>query len=313
MGAYLRRRTVAALVTVLVSSFLVFSSLYFAGDPIRALSRGRTLTPEMESALREQYHLDDPFLVRYLAWLGDVVRGDFGQSLFYHDSVANLIGQRMPVTFMLAGYAALIIIVVGVGLGIIAGLRRGVVDSTIVTSTTVVMAIPAFVSSIALLAVFSVWLGWFPTRGSGEGFLSTLWHLTLPAIALALASLAVVSRITRASVRTELAGEHVQTAESRGIPYGITVKRHVVRNAMIPVSTVVGVSVASLVVLTAIVEQAFGINGLGNALVQAASYNDFPVVQGIAILYVIIFVVINTVVDVSYGFLDPRVRLGGSK
>ncbi|MEV4954796.1 ABC transporter permease [Paenarthrobacter nitroguajacolicus] len=313
VGVFLRRRLLGAAMTLLVSTFLVFSSLYLAGDPLRSLSRGRTLTPEMELALREQYHLDDPFMTQYFRWLGDLLQGNLGQSLFYDDSVTNLIAQRLPITFQLAAYAGVLVVVGGVGLGILAGLRRGLADRVIVTGTTVFMATPTFVSSIALLAVFSVWLGWFPTRGAGEGFLNTIWHLTLPALALALASLAVVSRITRASVRTELASEHVQTAESRGIPYGKTVRRHVVRNAMIPISTVVGISFASLVVLTAIVEQAFGINGLGNALVQAASYNDFPVVQGIAIIYVVIFVLINNVVDLSYGFLDPRVRLGGSK
>ncbi|RGE17668.1 ABC transporter permease [Leucobacter sp. wl10] len=311
MGAYLRRRLIASVMTLLVSTFLVFSSLYLAGDPITALSRGRTIAPEMETALREQYRLDDPFFLRYIAWLGDLLRGDLGNSLMYSDQVTNVIGQRMGVTFELSVYAAAIIAVIGVGSGIIAGLRRGFADTAILTSTTVLMAVPPFVTAIVLLGVFSVALGWFPTRGAGDGYPERIWYLTLPAVALAVASLSVVSRVTRTSVRQEMGREHVQTAVSRGIPPGPTTRRHVIRNAMIPVTTVMGLTIASLIALTAIVEQAFGINGLGSALVQAASYNDFPVVQGIAVIYVLIFVVINTIIDVSYGLLDPRVRFGG--
>jgi peptide/nickel transport system permease protein len=310
LGAYLGRRLVAGTLTLLVSTFLVFSSLYLSGDPLTALSRGRTLTPTLEVALRSQYRLDDPFFVRYLRWLGDLLHGDFGSSLMYKNSVASLIGDRIGVTFELAAVAGLLIILIGIGSGVLAGLKPGPVDSSMLMITTVLMAIPPFVSAIILLALFAVGLGWFPTRGGGDGLLDQLWHLTLPAVALALAGLAIVSRVTRTAVRAELYREHVQTAISRGIPRSVAMRRHVLRNALIPVTTVTGISIASLVALTAIVEQAFGINGLGNALVQAASYNDFPVVQGIAMIYVVVFVVANTLVDLSYGFMDPRVRLG---
>jgi peptide/nickel transport system permease protein len=307
---FLLRRLGTGLLTLLASTFLVFGSLYLVGDPIAALSRGRTLTPELIEALRSNYHLDDPFFERYVKWLGDVLHGDLGVSLLYGESVTTLIEQRIGVTFALAAYAGLIIIVFGIGSGAIAGLRRGPVDTVILTTTTTLVAIPPFVSAIVLLSVFAVSLGWFPTLGAGVGFVDGVWHLTLPAVALALASFAMVSRVTRTAVRSELYREHVQTAIGRGIPYGARVRRHVMRNAMIPVITVVGVTLAALVALTAIVEQAFGINGLGSVLVQAAATGDFPVVQGIALIYVVVFVVANTAVDLAYGFLDPRMRLG---
>jgi peptide/nickel transport system permease protein len=311
---FLAKRIAVSCVTLLVSTFLIFSSLYIApGDPVAALSKGRTLSPELVASLRAEYHLDDPFFERYLQWLSDVAHGNLGHSLMYGESVTSLIGQRAAVTFELAAYAGLLIIILGVGSGVLAGLRRGVVDQSIIIVTTVFAAVPAFVSAIVLLNFMVVQLGWFPALGAGDGFLDRLRHLTLPAVALALTGLAVVSRVTRAAVRTELSREHVQTAVSRGIPYRLTVRRHVLRNAMIPVTTVVGLSVASLVALTAIVEQAFSLNGLGAALVQAASYSDFPVVQGIGLVYVVVFMIANTAVDLAYGFLDPRVSMGGSQ
>lgn len=313
VGWYIASRIVGGVLTLAASTFLVFSSLYLAGDPISALSRGKTLTPALEAALREQYRLDDPFLERFGRWVVDLVHGDLGKSLMYKDDVTNIIGERIGVTFQLVAYAGILIIVLGIGCGVVAGLRDGFVDSAIRGATTVLMAIPPFVYAIALLAVFAAGLGWFPTRGEGEGFLDRTWHLTLPAFALSLASLSIVSQVTRAAVRMERSSEHVQTAISRGFTYGATVRRHIVRNAMIPILTVTGVTVASLVAFTAIVEQAFGINGLGSALVQAASSNDFPVVQGIAIIYVLVFVIVNTLVDLSYGLLDPRLRFGGEK
>jgi peptide/nickel transport system permease protein len=158
--------------------------------------------------------------------------------------------------------------------------------------------------------VFAVNLGWFPALGAGEGVLDRLWHLTLPAIALALSALAIVARVTRVSVREELGREHVQTAVSRGLPRHLVVRRHVLRNAAIPITTVTGITIASLIALSAVVERAFSLNGLGSALVIAAASKDFAVVQGISLVLVTAFVVTNTIVDFLYALLDPRVSLG---
>jgi peptide/nickel transport system permease protein len=177
-------------------------------------------------------------------------------------------------------------------------------------TTTVFAAVPSFVAAIVLLSVFSVNLGWFPALGAGDGGMDTVKHLTLPAIALALSAMAIVVRVTRVAVRTEMGREHVQTAVSRGIPYPQLVRRHVLRNAAIPVTTVVGITITSLIALSAVVERAFSLDGLGAALVQAALSKDFAVVQGIALIFVTAFVVANAIVDLLYAFMDPRVAIG---
>lgn len=312
MRSFVVRRAAMLVAALLVSSFVVFASLDLApGDPLSTLSGGRTLPPEAVAQLRAQYHLDDPFLERYVHWLGNVVlHGDLGQSIAFRESVTSVIGARIGTTIDLVLYAALLIVVFGVGLGVASGLRRGVLDNAIVVLTTVFAAVPSFVAAIVLLSVFSVNLGWFPALGGGDGGFDTIRHLTLPAIALALSAMAIVVRITRVAVRTELGREHVQTAVSRGIPYPQVVRKHVLRNAAIPVTTVVGVTITSLFALSAVVERAFSLDGLGAALVQAALSKDFAVVQGIALIFVAAFVVANAIVDLLYAFLDPRVAIG---
>ena len=176
--------------------------------------------------------------------------------------------------------------------------------------TTVLAALPAFVAATLLMSTFSVRLGWFPAFGNGEGVFDRIRHLTLPAIALAGASMALVARVTRTSVRGEVDREHVQTAVSRGLPRGTIIRRHVLRNAAIPITTVAGITIASLIALAAVVERAFSLNGLGSYLVAAAASKDFAVVQGISLVLVTVFVVLNTIVDLLYALLDPRVKLG---
>jgi peptide/nickel transport system permease protein len=280
------------------------------GDPLAALSGGRSLSPETLATLRAQYHLDDPFLVQYWHWLIGALQGDLGQSIAQRQDVSSIITERIGVTAELVLLAALMILVAGIGLGILAGLRRGAVDMGVLVGTTVLAAIPSFVAAILLLSVFAVNLGWFPAIGAGEGFGDRLWHLVLPAVALAASALAIVARVTRVSVREELEREHVQTAVSRGIPWRLVVRRHVLRNAAIPIATVSGLTITSLIALSAVVERAFGINGIGATLVQAAASKDLALVQGIALVLVTAFVVGNTLVDLLYALLDPRVALG---
>jgi peptide/nickel transport system permease protein len=308
MGSFLARRALMLVAALLVSSFVIFGSLDLApGDPLATLTGGRTLPPEAVAQLRAQYHLDDTFLVRYVDWLGNaVLHGDLGTSIAFRGSVASVIGARAGVTIELVLYAGLL----GVGLGVVSGLRRGALDTSIVASTSILAAVPSFVAAIILLSVFSVNLGWFPALGAGEGFADRIWHLTLPAIALALSAMAIVVRVTRVAVRTEMSREHVQTAVSRGIPSSLVVRRHVLRNAAIPVTTVVGITITSLIALSAVVERAFSLDGLGAALVQAALSKDFAVVQGISLIFVTAFVVANVVVDLLYAVLDPRVAIG---
>jgi peptide/nickel transport system permease protein len=312
MGRFVARRLALLVLALVVSSFVVFVSLDLApGDPLSTLTGGRTLPPGALAALRQQYHLNDPMLVRYWHYItGVVLHFNLGTSIQYREPVTTLISQRSGVTVDLVVYAGLLIVLFGVGLGLLAGLRRGAIDNTIVTVSTVLAAIPSFVAAIILISVFAVKLGWFPALGTGSGFGDTIKHLTLPAIALAASAVAIVVRVTRVTVRSELGQEHVQTAVSRGIPWPLVVRRHVLRNAAIPITTVLGITITSLFALSAVVEQAFNLNGIGAALVQAALNKDFGVVQGISLLLVGAFVIANALVDLLYAVLDPRVAIG---
>lgn len=305
------RRVAMLVMTLFVASFAIYSAMYLApGNPIAALLGGRTPTPEAIAVLEERYHLNDPFFVRYVRWIGGALQGDFGVSIQLRQEVSTIISQRIGTTFQLVLFSSLIIIVLGISMGLIAGLRKGAVDNVVIGLTTISAAVPSFVASIVLLSVFAVNLQWFPALGSGEGFVDQVKHLTLPAVALAFSSIALVARITRSAVREELSREHVQTAISRGIPYRTVVRRHVVRNAAIPITTVVGITVASLFAASAVVERAFSLNGIGSYLIQAALSKDIAVVQGISLVIVTVFVIANAVVDFLYAVLDPRVSLG---
>ena len=308
---FVARRLVILLASLLVASFVIFAALYLApGDPIAALSGGRSLPPASVHVLEQRYHLNQPFLAQYRYWLDNALHGNLGISIMLRENVSTLIASRIWTTAGLVLYASLIIVVVGVVLGIVSGLRRGGFDTSTLVLTAVSAAIPAFVAAIALILLFAVKLGWFPALGNGTSFLSNVRHFTLPAIALATASVAIVARVTRASVRAESDREHVQTAISRGIPARYVIWRHIVRNAAIPITTITGITIASLIAVAAVVEVAFSLNGLGAYLVQAAESKDIAVVQGISLVLVTAFVVVNMLVDVLCAVLDPRVTLG---
>lgn len=305
------RRLLALVGVLIVSSFLVFAAMYAApGSPENFLVQGRTISPEVLAAIREQYSLDDPFFVRFWNWLTNVLQGDFGQSLANRQDVGNLLASRLPTTLLLVVLAAVIILVLGIGLGIVAGTRDGVIDKAVILGSNLGFAIPTFFAALILMSVFSVGLGWFPVFGSGEGLLDMLWHLTLPAFALALPSAAVVARITRTSIREERDSEHSIMARARGVPPRLVLRRHVIRNSMLPVSTIVGVHVAGLVAGAFVIEYAFTLDGIGTLLVSAVQTKDFAVVQAIAIILVAAFGLINLLVDLLYAVIDPRVRTG---
>ena len=311
---FFARRLAMLLASLLIASFVIFAALYVApGNPISALSGGRSLPPSSIAVLEQRYHLNESFLAQYWYWLDNVLHGNLGISITLRENVSTLLASRVWTTAGLVLYASLIIGVLGIGIGIVAGLRPGVLDTGTLVTTAVSAAIPAFVAAIVLILVFAVQLGWFPALGNGTSLVDNIRHLTLPAVALAISSLAIVARVTRASVREEGEREHVQTAVSRGIPGRQLIQRHILRNAAIPITTVTGIPIASLIAVAAVVETAFSLNGLGAYLVQAAESKDLAVVQGISLVLVTAFVVVNVVVDVLYAALDPRVTLGGNR
>ena len=302
----------ALLLTLFLASLLVFFSRFLVpGDPVTFLLRGRKPSPEAVALVTAQYGLDLPPWQQYVNWLAGVLQGDFGRSLQYRQDVAQVIGDRLPVTLGLVVMAGTMIAVVGLTAGIIAALNRGkVLDRGVLVGLTVLGAIPSFVGSIVLIAVFAVQLGWFPSFGSGEGFLDTVYHLVLPSIALAIVFVVLVGKVVRSSMIEQLGREHVEVATSRGLKRGTVIRRHVFRNSIGPILTVSGVLVAGLLVASSIVEAAFGLSGIGSLLVQSVDRLDFPVVQAIVLLIVTAFVVVNAVIDVLEPWIDPRAAAG---
>ena len=311
IASYALKRLAGLLLVLLVTSFLVFGLLYLApGSPLSFILGPRGGTPEQIAAVTEKYHLNQPFLVRYFSWLGDVLHGDFGQSIVYRQDVSGMIGGRIGTTALLVTISAVIIAVTGVTLGTVAALRGGTTGTVISTLASIALSTPVFVIGVALITVFAVTLNWFPVFGSGSGGLDTLYHLVLPALALSFSSAGYLTRITRASVEEERSREHVQTAVARALPGAVVIRRHILRNALIPITTVLGLTVASLIAGAVVAENVFAIDGLGSLLVKAILQRDFAVVQAVVLVLVFGFVIINAVVDVLYTVIDPRIALG---
>ncbi|MFI6158124.1 ABC transporter permease [Kitasatospora sp. NPDC051170] len=315
--AFLRfaaRRLLEMALTLLGASFVVFGAMYLApGNPASFLLSGRSASPEALRAINEQYHLDDPFLVRYLRWLGQVLQGDFGRSLTYRTDVSKLLADRLPATMLLVAMALVVVAVLGLVLGRIGAVRGGRTDATILVTTTFALGTPSFVAAVLLQGLFAVKLGWFPTSGAGEGFGDMLRHLALPAVALALYLIGMLARVTRSAMLEALEGEHVTVARSRGVPEREVISRHVFRNALGTVLTTGGLIVSTLLVCTVLVESAFSIGGLGQLLELSTTTKDFPTVQAISLIIVALFMTVNLIVDLLHPLVDPRVTLGSRR
>lgn len=296
-----------AAATVFAASIVIFFGLALApGDPVAQIL-GAKSTDTARAQMRESLGLDDPLPQRYWDWLTGALQGDFGTSLTQRQDVTALIGPRMETTFLLVIMSALLVLIVGIGLGIVGGISRKGRAAT-AGLVALAIAVPSFVAANVLISTFAVGLGWFPTFGAGDGLVDQIWHLTLPSIALSIGFGAYLTQLTSASVAEEAEKEYVVTARGRGIPSRVVLRHHTLRNAALPVLTASGLSVAGLVAGTLIVEQAFGIDGLGNLLVKSVGSKDYPVVCAISIIIVLAFVVINSLIDLMQIALDPRER-----
>ncbi|MFE6838365.1 ABC transporter permease [Streptomyces sp. NPDC057705] len=305
------RRVAEMAATLLAASFVVFGAMYAApGNPASFLLAGRSASPEALASINAQYHLDDPFLTRYLRWLGDVLQGDFGRSITYRTDVSRLLADRLPVTLLLITMALVVVVAVGLLLGRIAAVRGGATDSAILVTTTFAVGTPSFVAAVLLQGLFAVQLGWFPSSGAGEGFADMLWHLALPAVALALYLIGMLARVTRSAMLEALDSEHVTVARSRGVPERQVIRRHVFRNSLGTVLTTGGLIVSTLLVCTILVETAFSIGGIGQLLELSTTTKDFPTVQAISLIIVALFMIVNLLVDLLLPLVDPRVTLG---
>ncbi|CAG7613380.1 ABC transporter permease [Leucobacter soli] len=302
-------RLAGVLVILLLISFLTFSLVYLApGDVVKNLLGTRPSTPEAIAQIRAQYHLDDPFLVRYLDWLWGVLRGDFGTSIRLRQPVTVAIGSRMGNTATLALLAFAIAAVTAIPLGILSAAREGRRSDRILSALALLgLSAPSFALAILLLYLFAMLIPIFPVYGGGSGALDTLWHLVLPAVALAAGIGAILQRITRAAVLRELQSDATTFARARGIGER-EVRRIALRSALIPIVTGAGLILTFIVGGTIIVETVFALPGIGSLLQEAVFFKDLPVVQAVTLLVAAIIAVITIAVDLSYLALDPRVR-----
>ncbi|MFK0049262.1 ABC transporter permease [Streptomyces sp. NPDC090741] len=308
------RRLAEMAATLFGASFVIFGAMYLApGNPAGFLLAGRSASPEALRAINAQYHLDDPFAVQYVRWLGQVVQGDFGRSITYRTDVSRLLADRLPSTLLLISMALVLVLAAGLLLGWIGAVRGGAADSTILVTTTFAIGTPSFVAAVLLQGLFAVKLHWFPTGGTGAGPGQMLWHLTLPAVALALYLIGMLARVTRAAMLEVLGQEHVTVARSRGVAEHLVVRRHVFRNALGTVLTTGGLIVSTLLVTTVLVESAFSVGGIGQLLELSTTTKDFPTVQAISLIMVALFMTVNLFVDLLHPLVDPRVALGPRK
>ncbi|MGO3148362.1 MAG: ABC transporter permease [Leucobacter sp.] len=299
------------LLTLVVASFIIFAAMFAApGDPVTFLiGNPENMTPERIASVRAQYHLDEPMLMQYWHWVTGALTGDFGRSFQYHQSVASILATRVPITLSLVAYASVLLAVIGIGLGILAAVRRGkTTDTVIVGGTTLGASIPSFVLGIALVALFAVQLRLFPVAGAGSGGLDRFHALTLPAFTLAITALAIVSRVTRQSMIEQFSSEHVEAARATGLAERFVVRDHVLRGSWGPIITMVALVIASMIAGTVAVETVFGISGVGSLLVDAINTHDFPVVQAVLLFMVVAYMVVTTVVDFALLALDPRIN-----
>ncbi|MFC8124207.1 ABC transporter permease [Streptomyces sp. NPDC057302] len=305
------RRVAEMAATLLAASFVVFGAMYLApGSPASFLLSGRSASPEAVAAINAQFHLDDPFAVRYFAWLGDILQGDFGRSITYRTDVSRLLADRLPTTLLLITMALTVVVIVGLFLGRVAAVRGGLTDSAVLITTTFAVGTPSFVAAVLLQGLFAVRLGWFPSGGAGEGLGDMIWHLTLPAVALALYLIGMLARVTRSAMLEALGSEHVTVARSRGVPERQVIRRHVFRNSLSTVLTTGGLVVSTLLVCTILVETAFSVGGIGQLLELSTTTKDFPTVQAISLIIVALFMAVNLVVDLLLPLVDPRLTLG---
>lgn len=313
MAAYLAKRFLIALATLIVASVVVFAVLeILPGDPAQ-LMLGMNASPDAVEALREQMGLNQPVVLRYLAWIGGLAVGDFGRSFTYSSPVIELIAERAIVSVPLALMSLALSTVIAIPVGLYAAARRGrASDTAMMGAAQVGVAIPNFWFALLLIYVFAVWLRLVPAGGF-PGWSGGIWpgikSLLLPAVALALPQAAILARVTRSALLEVLGEDYIRTARAKGMPRRIVLWRHALRNAMIPVLTIMGLQFAFLLAGTIIIENVFYLPGLGRLAFQAITQRDLIVVEGVVMILVASVIAVNFLVDVAYAVVDPRLRL----
>ncbi len=305
MGRYVIRRLLQMIPVFFGVTFIMYFLMFALGDPIKNLGAGKQKNPAYEAFLRDQFNLDDPFVIQYLKYIKGIFTGDFG-STFAGKAVSEIFLERWPVTLKLGLTAFVIEVVLGIGIGIIAAQRKeGIVDRLSLAGTLVVLSIPVFVLGFTAQYIFGVKLGWFPPSGISEG-----WPMSyiMPATVLAAISLAYVLRLTRYKLLETFGADFMRTARAKGLPSRTILRKYGLRNSLIPVVTFLGADLGALIAGAVITEGIFNLPGIGNQLYVSIRLQEAAVVVGIVTIIVIIFLLMSLLVDILYAFLDPRIR-----
>jgi ABC-type dipeptide/oligopeptide/nickel transport system permease component len=305
MLTYIRRRVLLTIPVVLGVSVVVFSIVHLLpGDPVLIILSGANATPEQVAEVRAQLRLDDPIPVQYLRFLRRAAAGDFGRSIFTRRPVIDEIADQLPSTLQLALTAILIATAVGLVLGITAAIRQDTwVDRAAMLLALGGVSMPSFWLGLVLILIFSLQLGWFPATGQGG-----VSRLILPAATIGLNYSAIIARLVRSSVLEVLGNNYITTARAKGLSEWLVVLKHAVANALIPVTTIIGVQLGNLLAGTIIVETVFSRQGMGRLAVTAVLDKDYPLIQGVVLVSALGYVLVNLLVDLSYSVLDPRIR-----
>jgi peptide/nickel transport system permease protein len=310
--AYIIRRLGATLVVMMVVAFVVFLLLYLTpGDPAAILA-GDAATVDDIRRIREKLGLDQPFLIRFGEWLWALAHGDLGTSIFTNLPVTRLIGQRIEPTLSLTLLTLAIAVIVAVPLGVIAAAKAGTwADRAVMAFSVIGFSVPVFVIAYVLIMVFSIELDWLPVQGY-RSFREDAWewlrHLILPSIALGTVYIALIARITRASMLDVLAQDYIRTAQAKGLDTGSVLVGHALKNAAVPIMTIIGIGIALLIGGAIVTETVFAIPGIGRLTVDAILRRDYPIIQGVVLIFSGAYVLINLFVDLSYMLFDPRIR-----
>ena len=314
MIPYIVRRLLLLIPVLLIVGVIVFSLLHLApGDPA-SMMLGREATPEQKEALREQLGLNEPLVVQFADWFWGVLRLDFGDSLFLGKPVSEALMERVQPTGLLALYSLTLTILIAIPAGIIAAVRpNSIADRLLMVVSISGAAIPGFFLSILLILLFAVILGWLPSGGYvdiGDDPVEHLRYMVLPAAALGFSSAGLLARIVRSTMLDTLNEEYVRTAYAKGLAKRHVVLRHAFRNALIPILTVIGILLATLLGGAVVIETVFNIPGMGRLVVQSVTRRDFAVVQGSVMAVAAVEVLVMLLVDILYAFIDPRIRYG---
>jgi peptide/nickel transport system permease protein len=312
MAGYILRRIVATVPVMLIVAVLVFLMLRLTpGDPAAVIA-GDNANAEQIAAIRTRLGLDQPIVVQFFIWFGQILHGDFGESFFFKKSVAELIASRLEPTLALSLSTILIAVVVAVPLGVLAAYKQGtLIDKVVMGFSVLGFSVPVFVIGYSLIYLFAIQLNWFPVQGYqrlADGFAGFLARLILPSLTLSVIYIALIARMTRTSVLDVMGEDYIRAARAKGQVELKVLFRHALRNAAVPIVTVIGLGVALLIGGVVVTESVFTIPGIGRLTVDAVLARDYPTIQAVILLFSLVYVLINLIVDLAYRVFDPRIR-----